>query len=224
MSRLFVGPRERNFMSDIVKEYVKDICGQKLYYYPISEIKSNIHPIYNESIDKIFDNPIRIDALVGSPEIETHITEFGPDQNYTLEVWLQYRDMVDKEINVCIGDFFSYGDVMYEITEMNTTRNIYGAAEEKDGYKIKGSKAREGLFKERLLGPTDRTLSDSDAIQETFQQQRGFEYNDDGATADKRDLQELGVLEKPLPDSPAEVSPQGALPGDTGGSTFYGDD
>ena len=43
MSRLFITPKEINFINDIAKELVKDIAGQKIYYFPISEIKSKIH-------------------------------------------------------------------------------------------------------------------------------------------------------------------------------------
>ena len=41
MGRLFITQREINFINDIAKEVVKDVIGQKIYYFPISEIKSN---------------------------------------------------------------------------------------------------------------------------------------------------------------------------------------
>ena len=58
MARLFLTPREINFMNDVAKELVKDVVGQKIYYFPISEVKSRVHDIYEESADKIFENPI----------------------------------------------------------------------------------------------------------------------------------------------------------------------
>ena len=64
MSRLFITPREINFLNDVAKELVKDVVGQKIYYFPISELKSRVHDVYEESKDKIFDNPIEIDSLV----------------------------------------------------------------------------------------------------------------------------------------------------------------
>jgi hypothetical protein len=39
MGRLFISQREINFINDIAKEVVKDVIGQKIYYFPISEIK-----------------------------------------------------------------------------------------------------------------------------------------------------------------------------------------
>ena len=61
MARLFITPREINFINDLSKEVIKDVIGQKIYYYQISNIKSNVHDVYQESPEKIFDNPIEID-------------------------------------------------------------------------------------------------------------------------------------------------------------------
>jgi len=221
MSRLFISPRERNFFSDITKECIKDVIGQRIYYFPISEMKTKLHTVYQESPEKIFDQPLSIDALVDSPKIETEITEFGPDQKYTLDVWIQYRDLVDKGIEVCIGDFFSYGEIFYEITEKNITRNIYGMAEEKDGVKITGTSARESLFKSRVLGPTDRRFTDPDAVQTTFYQQRGFSENAEGTTGDRREMFENGTLERQAK-RPAEISEAGDP--EVIGSSYYGED
>ena len=40
MPRLFLTPRELNLFSDINKELIKDVIGQVVYYYPISEVKT----------------------------------------------------------------------------------------------------------------------------------------------------------------------------------------
>ena len=224
MARLFITPREVNFISDITKELIKDINGQKVFYYPISEVKSKVHELYQESIKKVYDNPIMIDALVGSPEVVTTITEFGPDQGFTIEAWFQYRDLIDKGIEVVIGDYFSFGDVMYEITKKAITRNIYGRAEDKDGITVTGTQARKSLFDTDLIGPTDRKFTDPDAVQSTFYQQRGFKENKEGLTADVRYLQQEGLV-TPIVDEPAEVSKRGDdSDGQKAGNAFYGED
>lgn len=221
MSRLFITQRELNLFSDITKEHIHDVVGQKIYYYPISEEKTSVHPVYNEAIEKTFTNPISIDALVSSPKTETTIGVFGPDQKYSVEAFVQYRDLLDKNIELCLGDFFSYGEVMYEITELNPISVMYGHVEEKDGYKITGTKSRESLFKvAKMFGPTDRKFTDADAVQTSFYQQRGFSENKEGPTADRRELQENGTLDRP--DHPVEVSTLGDSSGT--GSSFYGDD
>jgi len=220
MSRLFITPRELNFISDITKEIIKDVVGQKIYYYPISELKTKTHGVYNEALQKVYDNPIALDALVDNNfQSDTKIDKFGIDAQFKIEVYLQHRDLVDKGINVSIGDFFSFSDVFYEITERVFMRNIYGLPEHKDGVKLIGTKSREGLFKAPTLGPTDISRPESDAVQNEFHQQRGEALDANGeVTGDKRDLVESGVLDKPLT-GPKEVSPSGDP--QRVGSAFY---
>ena len=219
MARLFLTPREINFISDITKEIIKDVIGQKVYYYPISEVKTQAHHVYQEAMQKVFDSPIALDALVDNNfQTDTVINQFGVDAQYKIEVFLQHRDLVEKGINVAIGDFFSFSDIFYEVTERTFMRNIYGMPEYKDGVKLVGIRAREDLFNTLVRGPTDISYSEDGAIQETFVQQRGFEENKEGPTADRRALIENGVLDKPLT-GPREVSPEGDKTGS--GSSFY---
>jgi hypothetical protein len=222
MARLFVTDRELRFISDITKELVKDVVGQKIYYYAISEIKTKTHDVYNEAIQKVYDNPIEIDALVEAKyHAGTKITEFGVDNVYELEVYIQWRDLVEKGIQVSVGDYFSYGSIMYEITDQNFIKTIYGQAEHKDGIKILGTRVRQSEFNAPLLGPTDISNTDPDAVQHFFEQQRGQSENSKGQTGDVRELQRDGVLESPLSEA-REVSYKGDERGNA--SSFYGDE
>lgn len=220
MARLFITPREYNFISDITKEIIKDVVGQKIIYYPISEIKTKTHEVYNEALRKVFDNPIVLDALVNNEfQTETKIDKFGVDAQYRIEVYLQHRDLVEKGISVNIGDFFSFAENFYEITERNFMRNMYGAAEHKDGIRLIGVKSRQGLFVAPIVGPTDISYTDPDAVQETFVQQRGEEKDEnENPTGDVRDLVKNGVLDPPLT-GPKEVSPKGD--GGASTTTYY---
>ena len=68
---------------------------------------------------------------------------------------------------------------------------------------------------EWIVYPWER--KDSDAVQDTFEQQRGFETNTGGQTNDVRALREKGILEQPL-SQPRKVTK------DATGSSFYGDE
>lgn len=223
MSRLFITPRELNLISDITKEFVKDVVGQRIYYYPINEAKTRSDVVYNEAVQKVFDNPIMIDALVDTQfQTDTKINQFGVDAQFKIEVFLQYRDLVDKGIAPAIGDFFSFSDVFYEVTEKVFMRNIYGLPEHKDGIKLVGTKARDTQFKAPTLGPTDIARPEKDAVQTTFHQQRGQVENADGPTGDVRDLQKEEVVGKPITGA-KEVSPRGDNDS-SGASSFYSED
>jgi hypothetical protein len=209
-----------NFISDITKELIKDVVGQKVFYFPISELKTQTHGVYNEALQKVYDNPIALDCLVDNNfQADTKIDKFGVDSQYKIEVFIQHRDLVDKGINVNIGDFFSFSDVFYEVSERVFMRNIYGMPEHKDGVKLVGIKSREGLFKAPTVGPTDISRPEADAVQNEFHQQRGRTLDEAGLeTGDKRDLVDSGVLDPPL-EGPREVSEKGD-PDDVG-SAFY---
>jgi len=223
MARLYLTSRELDWISDITKEVIKDVVGQKIYYYAISEHKTQTHDVYDEAVKKVFDHPIEIEALVNVNDFDkTEISQFGVDKQYNLEVFLQYRDMVERGIEVTIGDYFSFSDVMYEITERQVTRNIYGLAEHADGVRIVGTRAREGAIEAILKGPTDLRYTDDDAEQNVFVQQRGQESNILGDTGDVRALQEKGVLDPPLT-GPREVSEKGNGEVPTG-HAFYDDE
>jgi hypothetical protein len=218
MGRLFVTPREIDFINDIAKEIVKDVIGQKIYYFPISEVKTQVHDVYEEAVDKVFENPIEIDALVKYEAQNVTTNKFGSEETYNIEAYIQSRDLLDKGIQVTEGDFFSYGDTFFEVIKAPSSDTIFGQIEHKRFITITGKQSRKGQFISKVFGPTDESYSDSDAVQNTYVQQRGFEENRLGKTGDVRDLQKKGILDAPLT-GPAEVSPKGT---DTkAGSAFY---
>jgi hypothetical protein len=221
MSRFFITKKEINFINDTAKELIKDVIGQKIYYFPISEIKSKVHDVYEETPEKIFDNPIEIDCLVKyvAPVVKT--TRFGVEKTAVIEAYIQSKDLLDKKIEVLEGDFFSFGSVFFEITQAPTVDVIFGQVEYGRYITVTGKQSRKGQFKEKVFGPTSEAHTDSDAIQDTFVQQRGFEKNRLGETGDIRELQKNGVLDEPI-SKPREVSPKGDETGS--GSSFYGDE
>ena len=219
MARLFITPREINFINDIAKEVVKDVIGQFIYLYTISETKTLVHDVYEEAVDKIFENPIKLDCLAEYQAEEISTTRFGSEEFYTIDIYVQSRDLIDKEIEILEGDFFQYGGIFFEIIKVPLSNVIYGQIEYNGYVTLTGKQSRKGLFLSQVLGPYDEGYSDPEAIQETFVQQRGFAENSEGETGDVRELQKRGVLDKPIT-GPAEVSPKD---GGKAGSTFYGD-
>ena len=221
MARLFVTSREVNLISDLTKEVIKDVAGQRVYYYRVREDLSNVHDVYEESTDKIFDPPIEIDARVEYLPEEIRTNRFGSEEFYTINVFFHERDLLDRDIEVRTGDYFSYGDTFFEITSAVIESNVYGQIEHAIGTKVTGKQARIGQIDTVPNGPTSESHADEDAVQETFVQQRGEKENRLGDTGDKRQLQEDGKLDKPL-SGPQEVSPRADKTGETE-SSFYGD-
>ena len=220
MARLFITPREIDLISDVTKELVKDVIGQKIYYYVVREDLSVINPVYEESPEKVFDPPIEIDALINWEPGAYETGRFGVDEKYKQEVYVQWRDLIDKGLaeKVSVGDYYSYGTNFFEIISLVYDSNIFGQIEHYTGITLSGVQARQGQIRFDPIGPTDEAYSDPDAIEETFAQQRGFAENQLGKTNDERTLIEKGILEKPIT-GPAEVSPKGSTT--SVGSAFY---
>lgn len=221
MARLFITPREIDLISDLTKEVIKDISGQRVFYYRVREDLSNVHDVYEEAPTKVFDPPVEIEARVEYQPEEIRTNQYGSEEFYTIEVFFHERDLLDREIEVRTGDYFSYGDTFFEITSAVVESNVYGQIEHSVGMKVVGKQARMGQIDTDPIGPTSESYADDDAVQETFVQQRGFSENKLGKTEDKRQLQEDGKLDAPVIDEPAEVSPDGDEDGIS--SSFYGD-
>lgn len=218
MSRLFITQREINFISDITKELIKDVVGQKIYYYRVRDDLTKIEELYGESIEKIFDYPIEIESRVLYKPQEIKSTKFGIEDNRTIEVDIQYRDMIDKDIEIRMGDFFSYDSSYFEIVSVTTSKVTYGQIEHIVGFKLIGKQARKGIISFYPEGPFDEKYSDKNAVQKIFVQQRGKEENELGKTNDKRSLIDSGkiesIVEKPVKVSTTENEEE---------SSFYGE-
>ena len=212
MARLFITPREIDFIADLTKEVTKDVIGDVIYYYKVREDVSEVHDVYEEAKEKIFDPPVEIDARIQWNPREIKTDRFGYEGTYTTEVYIHYRDMIDRGIKLEEGDYFSYGDNFFEITSIVYDKVIFGQVEHISGYIVKGTQARKGQINVKPHGPTEEIYSDPDGVKREFVQQRG-----DASKGDKRALVEQGKV-----DDATHVKQQ--VKKDTTSSSFYGDD
>lgn len=192
MSRLFITAREQQFISDITKEFVKDVVGQYVIYYPISTLLTNIHPVYEEAVEKIYENPFKLDVLAGQPNRETTWGSFGGDVHSKIEVLVQAKDLIDKGIELSAGDFFVFGNDVYECETVTNTENIYGQPEYDRAIKLTGRLARAGQFNVddfKQLLEQNKSFAEGQT-QKKFVQQRGLSENEEGVTNDKREIRE----------------------------------
>ena len=218
MARLFVGQREVDFFSDITKELIKDVAGQKIYYYTVREDLSDVHNMYEESIEKIFNPPIEIEAAIEWQPSEVKTTKFGTENVKTITVYLHYRDMLDRNIDFKEGDYFSYGTFFFEATSIIYDKLVFGQIERVVSMKVAGKQTRIHHIDKIPHGPKDEIYTDSDSIQTTFEQQRGIPEHD------VRRLQKDEILEPPISGA-RKVSPDGTAKSINGvGSSFYGED
>ena len=218
MARLFVGQREVDFFSDLTKELIKDVAGQKVYYYTVREDLSDVHEVYEESPQKIFNPPIEIECMIEWQPSEVKTTNFGSEHVKTITLYLHHRDLLDRGIVFNEGDYFSYGTYFFEATSVRYDKLVYGQIERVVSMQVTGKQTRLEQIAFKPRGPLGEEFTDDEAVQTTFEQQRGFN------AADKRQLRSDGVLDDPIT-GPKKVAPDGTTKSVNGvGSSFYGDD
>lgn len=227
MARLFITAREIHFINDIAKEFIKDVVGQTINYYPVSTLKTKVHPIYEEAVQKIFDNPIKLPVLADWPEVEVRANQFGLEKTAQVEVFVQARDLIDKGFTIYEGDFFTFADKAFEVVSFTMLNNIFGQEEYEVGYKILGKAANLGQFDPKNFFPPNKDqagpYADSE-VQITFEQQRGLKETQlEGPTGDVRQLRErLGddMADIALGEGPRVVG----IDKDKKASSFYNDE
>ncbi len=219
MARLFITPREIDFISDLTKEINKDVIGQKIFYYKIRTDLTDIHEVYEEAITKVFDPPVEVEARVDWDPSAVKTTKFGSEMTKTIQVYIHYRDILDRGLEIKEGDYLSFGDIFFEITSSTFTALIFGQVEYKTGIKLACKQARKGQIDVLPIGPTDESLPEEDAVQKEFVQQRGKETNRLGNTGDTRALITQKKIE--APEKVVEVSEKGDEASIS--SSFYGD-
>lgn len=192
MARLFIGPKEQAFINDITKEFTKDVVGQFIIYFPVSIIHTKVHAIYDEALEKIFENPIKLDVLAGQPNRTQTFNAFSLDSENTLELYIQARDLLDKGLDVYPGDYFIYGHDVFEVLTAVDLENIYGQPEYDKATKVTAKLARSGEFNLQDLKnmlDVNKNFEQSNS-EKTYIQQRGLSETSEGATNDFREMRD----------------------------------
>jgi len=168
--------------------------------FSVNYQKTDKDDLYQEAIQKSFDRPIYLPAVVeyeGTTKAE--ISSMGLSKSQTLKVHLHKRDMDEKGIMPKEGDYIQFGEVNFEITFVNKPQIQYGHSERAYWYELTCSQADEGVFVSPELYPPINL--EHAAVPGYFTQMRGE------PTHDQRALQEgpvglpiTGVKSSPFDD------------------------
>jgi len=129
--------------------------------------------------------------------------------------------LLDKNITITEGDFFSYRAQFFEIVGIFTLDAVFGQGEHETGIKIVGKEARKGQFSTDIPDGSHAELDFDYSDRKPFKQERGFEEVDGEKTGDVRELQKRNVLDAPIT-GPKEVSPRGTTT--DASDSFYDED
>ena len=145
---MFFGKKERDLVKQVNDELAERVIGQTVLYYPIDLERTNFHSLYGEAIVKTFLRPVRVYALVEWEGIQTKYNKnIGLDKQVNITVHFHKRRLTeDQDLLVREGDFVLYGNIYYEIVELNEPKQIFGQNDHKIEISAKCIRSREGLF------------------------------------------------------------------------------
>lgn len=146
---MFLNIPERNIQKHYTDEITEKIIGQEVMYYPIDIQSSNFHPLYGESINKIYLPPIRIFALIEHSESETTTTNYGIDRKTKIIIHFHKKRLtMDQELEVKEGDFVYWNREYHEIVKLDPSALLWGNQNERVEIAATCTKARKGTFNE----------------------------------------------------------------------------
>lgn len=144
MARRFITSKELALISKINKELIQNIIGQEVIYYAISEEHTVSHRLYQESINKVWFSPVKINALVDFDNPGVSTTNMTLDSQYTLSVYFHTDELEDRNVKPKDGDFIEFGQIVFEVTAVTMPQLVFGQVNEKIMTKCVCVPSREG--------------------------------------------------------------------------------
>lgn len=152
---LFLGEKERDLVKQVNDELLERVVGQAITYLPISEEFTNYHPLYGEAINKSFNSPVRVYALIEYDGLTTITENYGLDKSNSITVNFHSRRLqADQNLFVREGDYVQYGSSFYEIVTLKENRQLFGQVDHLFQIKATCIKTRKGILNLNIL-PTE---------------------------------------------------------------------
>lgn len=155
------------------KEVVEHVIGEKITYYAISN-KFTRKNFYNEAIEKIFDPPVEVFALVKWKDQQVTTTKFGQDLIYNISFYPLLDTLTELNLSPREGDFVEYDQKRFEITSITYPKQMLGKEEENFYLQLDCTTARDSTFHTHVSG----TALDATKTRPDEQMSSSFKYSD----------------------------------------------
>lgn len=146
MARKFITERELDFIDRVNKELIQKVVGQEISYYAIRADLSLIDDLYQESVEKVWDAPVKVNARILWNNDSVATTNKGSDSKYSPEVYFHKLELEERNVVPRDGDFVEIGEVFFEITSVTTPQIVFGQLNNRLMVLCRCTPAREGQF------------------------------------------------------------------------------
>jgi len=164
MARKFITEKEFAFIEKINKELIQGFVGQEVIYYAISLEHTVSNDLYNESIDKVWFSPVKINARVEYDNPGVSTTNFTLDSIYSLNVFFQTDELTDRNVKPKEGDFLEFGQIVFEITAVTQPTLVFGQVNNKIETKCTCVPSREGQM--QIHSDTSRFVDNTHPVED----------------------------------------------------------
>lgn len=165
MARKFITQRELDFIARINHELIQKVVGQEISYYEIDIEKSKVNRLYDESVQKVWRNPVLVNARVLWDNPSTKTSNFGVDAQFTAEVYFHKLELDERNVSPKEGDFIEFGQVFFEITSVTQPQIVFGQVNNKVMTKCICVPSREGQF--QAGGRSSESVDNTHPIENT---------------------------------------------------------
>lgn len=122
---LFGSRRDFNLLVHINRELLKDIIEQEILYYKISLAQSQTN-IYGEALEKIYDQPIKLNCLITRGDQVVTVDEFGPDLGRDVSFAFLRPDLEDTITVPEVGDIVEWHNDFYMVDTVRENQLFVG--------------------------------------------------------------------------------------------------
>lgn len=122
---IFGSQRDFRLLTNINRELISDVIEQEVLYYKISleDSKTNI---YGESVEKIFNQPIKLNCLIVRGDQVVTVDDFGPDLNRTASFAFLRPDLFDTNTVPEVGDIVEWHENYYMVDTVRENQLFLG--------------------------------------------------------------------------------------------------
>lgn len=110
----YVTPRDVGFFKGINQELIDDIVETSVIFFSLIPDKQDVN-IYGESVDKIYEPGIEVNALIQHDDEITEDNEFGPNVYQNIICSFYRNTLKEKDFYPERGDIIRYSNTYYEI-------------------------------------------------------------------------------------------------------------
>lgn len=126
---LFGSNRDFNLLVNINRELLHDIIEQECLYYKIALGDTDFN-IYGESLEKSYNNAVKLNCLITRGDQVVDIQEFGPDLGREASFAFLRPDLEDKVVVPEIGDIVEWNNDFYEVDTVRENQLFVGRDKE----------------------------------------------------------------------------------------------